>query len=106
MSEIPTRTNEPATPEAPASDAEERPRTQQFRKRFSGPRLSAEAAERQGRVTQLAWKLLGGREGAMAFLNAHDEALGGRPLDLAVASEEACSAVERAITRLAETPAG
>jgi uncharacterized protein (DUF2384 family) len=68
-----------------------------FRKKFSSVRMPADSAERQGRVTTLAWRLLGGREEAMAFLNNHDEGLGGRPLDLAVASVEGCEAVERAI---------
>ena len=33
----------------------------------------------------------------VAFLNTHDEALGGRPLDLAVASAEGLVAVEQAM---------
>ena len=86
--------DEPATsPEgAPAE-----PRTTPFRTKVSSARMPADSAERQGRVTTLAWRLLGGRDEAMAFLNNHDEMLGGRPLDLAVASVEGCEAVERAI---------
>jgi hypothetical protein len=52
-------------------------------------------------VTQLAWEKLGGLAGAAAFLNHHDEALGGRPLDLAVASAEGLKAVEQAIAERA-----
>jgi uncharacterized protein (DUF2384 family) len=79
--------------DAPAERAKVTP----FRKKFSSVRMPADSAERQGRVTMLAWRLLGGRDEAMAFLNNHNEALGGRPLDLAVASVEGCEAVERAI---------
>ncbi|MDT8759417.1 hypothetical protein MZO42_11985 [Sphingomonas psychrotolerans] len=60
-------------------------------------RLSPESVERQSRVTLLAWNLLGG-DSAIAFLNAHSDVLCGRPLDLAVASEAGCEAVERAIS--------
>jgi len=73
------------------------PRTGRSRRRFSDHRLSPEAAERQGRVARLAWTLLGGRDEAIAFLNHHHAALGARPIDLAVASETGCAAVERAI---------
>lgn len=86
--------DEPAT--SPDGAPAER-RATPFRKKFSSVRMPADSAERQGRVTMLAWRLLGGRDEAMAFLNNHDEALGGRPLDLAVASVEGCEAVERAI---------
>ncbi len=36
----------------------------------------------------------------MAFLNDHDTDLEGRPLDIAVASQEGCWRVQRAILRL------
>jgi uncharacterized protein (DUF2384 family) len=72
-----------------------------FRKRFDGPRLSPEAAERQGRVTRLAFEALRDSPAVVAFLNTEDPALGGRPIDLAVASPEGLAAVERAITALA-----
>jgi hypothetical protein len=58
--------------------------------------LAPDAAKRQGQITTLAWKLLG-RDAAIAFLNTHDDALGGRPLDLATADQDGCEAIERAI---------
>jgi len=98
VSEMAARAQPPAeVPEA----LPEKPTRSKFSNRFAGQRLTPEAAARQGRVTQLAWRLLGGRDGAIAYLNAPDETLGGRPLDLAVASEEACQAVEHAIERQA-----
>lgn len=83
---------------APATDtpAETKPRRSGFQPRRMMKKMDPVAAERQGRITMFAWKRLG-NEHAIAFLNAHDEALGGRPLDLAVASEDGLGAVERAI---------
>jgi hypothetical protein len=45
----------------------------------------------------LAWASFGGRDGAVAFLNDHHDALGGRPIDLAVESETMCARVERVL---------
>lgn len=78
------------------TQTETKPRRSGFQPRRMMRKMDPVAAERQGRITMLAWKKLG-NENAIAFLNAHDEALGGRPLDLAVASEEGLGAVERAI---------
>lgn len=87
-----------------AGSEQEGPRTQRFRPRQSGPRLTADAAERQGRVVRLAFASFGGRDGAIAFLNTPHETLGGRPVELAVASETGCAAVERAIAEHAANP--
>lgn len=67
-----------------------------FKPRRTQKRIDPAAAERQGRITMFAWNRLGS-EAAIAFLNGEDPALGGRPLDLAVASEVGLEAVERAI---------
>lgn len=45
----------------------------------------------------MAIKLLG-TEAAIEFMNAHHDGLGGRPIDLAVASEEGRSRVELALS--------
>ena len=74
-----------------------RPKRTPFRNKRGSARLSPEGVERQSRVTLLAWNLLGG-DSAIAFLNSYNDALGGRPLDLAVASEDGCEAVERTIS--------
>lgn len=71
-----------------------------FAKRFDAPRLSADAAERQGRVSRLAFDTLGRPDAVIAFLNTHDERLGGRPLDLAVESVAGLAAVEAALIML------
>lgn len=69
-----------------------------FAKGFNTARLSPDEAARQGRVSRLAVDALGQSDAVIAFLNAHDEALGGRPIDLAVKSAEGLAAVERALT--------
>ncbi len=61
------------------------------------PKLSREEARRQGDITQLAFLLLGGRDGALAFLNHADDDLDGRPLDVAIASDAGFAKVEQAI---------
>jgi hypothetical protein len=69
-----------------------------FRKsKYNLPRLSKESAARQGKITTLAFTLLGGRDGAMAFLNGVNDELGGRPIDLATASDAGYANVERAM---------
>ena len=56
-----------------------------FRRR-EGPKLTPEEAERQGRAVRIAIDMIGAGE-ALGFLNAHNDDLGGRPIDLAVRSE-------------------
>jgi hypothetical protein len=72
-----------------------------FRKAKKGPVLSREESVRQGRAVRSAQAALGSVEAVRAFLNSHDESLSGRPIDLAVASEDGLIAVEAAIARQA-----
>jgi hypothetical protein len=67
-----------------------------FKKAWRGPVLSRDQGLRQGQAVKSALAMLGQSE-ARAFLNAHHAGLGGRPLDLAVASEAGLSAVETAL---------
>ena len=67
----------------------------------SGAGLSADASRRQGEVTHLAFVALGGRDAAVEFLNLPDPTLGGRPIDIAIASAEGAARVTQAIRRLA-----
>lgn len=66
------------------------------------PRLSSDEARRQGEITQLAFRLLGGREEALAFLNHEDDALQGRPLDIAIASDVGFANVEQALRQMTD----
>lgn len=62
-------------------------------------RLAPDLARRQGEITRLAFLLLG-REAAIAFLNTAHAELGGRPLDLATASDAGRNSVEAELGRL------
>ena len=68
-----------------------------FRKNIGSIAFDRGSAERQSKAAMFAWKILGGREAATAFLNFHDEKLGGRPIDLAIESEAGLQAVMEAI---------
>jgi len=77
-----------------------------FRSRANTPKLPQDRAKRQGRVTSLAFSLLGGRDPAIDFLNTFNASLGGRPLDVAMADEEGLGQVMSAIRLLAMPPHG
>ena len=79
---------------APVSD---KPQFKRFRKRFDTVRLSPEAAARQGKAATAAFLALKDRDAMVAFLNTHDDALGGRPIDLAVESVEGLATVKKAL---------
>jgi hypothetical protein len=68
-----------------------------FRKPYTKDLMPADAVARQGKITTIAWEKMREPGGAIAWLNAHDDALGGRPIDLATASVEGFAAVEAAI---------
>lgn len=68
-----------------------------FRKRYDVVRLSHEEAARQGRAAKLAFEHMPQPGAAVQFLNTHHDSLGGRPIDLAVASAEGLEAVEALI---------
>ncbi|RYD44029.1 MAG: hypothetical protein EOP63_07350 [Sphingomonadales bacterium] len=59
--------------------------------------LPRDDAQRQGDISQLAFLTMGGRDPAIAFLNAENAELGGRPLALATASAEGYEQVATAI---------
>jgi uncharacterized protein (DUF2384 family) len=75
-----------------------------FRKNRSGPVLSRDEGARQGRIVRAAHAALGDVAAVRAFLNSHHQGLAGRPIDLAVASEDGLARVEAAIA--AERQAG
>ena len=67
--------------------------------------LPRDDARRQGDISSLAYLTMGGRDAAMAFLNAENPALGGRPLALATASAEGYARVAAAIHAWSPGPA-
>jgi hypothetical protein len=68
-----------------------------FRKRKTGPVLSPDAFARQGDAVRAAAAAFADPAQVRGFLNGHHGGLGGRPLDLAVASAAGLAAVEMAI---------
>lgn len=69
-----------------------------FRRRGrSGPVLSRDEGQRQGRAVRSAQAALGSVDAVRAFLNTHHAGLDARPIDLAVASEAGLAAVEATI---------
>ncbi|WP_422061661.1 antitoxin Xre/MbcA/ParS toxin-binding domain-containing protein [Sphingopyxis sp.] len=92
----PTDTDTPPVPAKPRSSYTFR------RNRVPLPR---DEAQRQGDISQLAFLTMGGRDPAVAFLNADNPELGGRPLALATASAEGFARVADAIrARAANDP--
>jgi uncharacterized protein (DUF2384 family) len=77
-----------------------------FRRARSGPVLSRDEGERQGRAVRAAQAALGSVEAVRAFLNSHHAALDARPIDLAVASDDGLAAVEAAIAAESGRAAG
>lgn len=67
--------------------------------RKSAVRLTPAAARRQGDVTRLAMIVLG-REAAISFMNAPNDKLGGRPIDLVIESEGGRALVEGALAEI------
>jgi len=84
-----------AAPQPEASTG--KPEYKRFRRRFDAVRLSPEAAARQGKAATLAFEKFRDSAAVVAFLYTHDDALGGRPIDLAVESAEGLKAVEAAL---------
>jgi hypothetical protein len=69
-----------------------------FNKRRTGPVLSRDAFARQGDAVRAATAAFADAAHVRGFLNTHHGELGGRPLDLAVASAAGLEAVETAIS--------
>jgi hypothetical protein len=68
-----------------------------FKKPRSGPVLSRDEFARQGHAVRAATAAFADAVAVRGFLNTHHGGLGGRPLDLAVASAAGLRAVETAI---------
>jgi hypothetical protein len=86
--------------DAPSEAANsEKPAYKRFRRPFNASRLDPAAAERQGKAASLAYDKFGDFAQTKEFLNAQNEALGGRPIDLAVASPEGLAVVAAFLAR-------
>ena len=76
-----------------SSDQADR-RTRSFRKRAPAIRPSLEQLRRQDALLQCAWRSLGDASSVIAFLNTHNDSLGGQPLHVALESDEGLLRVE------------
>jgi hypothetical protein len=68
--------------------------TKRFRKSAPSTKPTPEQLRRQDSVLQCAWRSLGASGPVIAFLNTHNEQLGGQPLQLALGSDEGLLRVE------------
>ena len=111
MSGAPTTSADPvaesgsAIPAAQATGHEPRKHTQRFRRAANAVALSPDQRRRQAAAMALGWRMLASREAVMAFFNTHSDTLGGRPLDLAVDSDEGFARVETALRNEADREA-
>jgi uncharacterized protein (DUF2384 family) len=86
--------DEPEAPQEGAETGDKKPEYKRFRKRFDTVRLSPDAAARQGKAATLAFEKFRDSAKVKDFLNTHDDALGGRPIDLAVESDAGLAAIK------------
>jgi hypothetical protein len=70
-------------------------RTRSFRKSAPAIRHTPDELRRQDAVLQCTWRSLSEAGSVIAFLNTHNESLGGQPLHVALHSDEGLSRVER-----------
>jgi hypothetical protein len=70
------------------------PWTQKFRRNSPSVLPTREQLRRQDSVLRCAWRSLGESGPVIAFLNTHNEELGGQPLFLALESDEGLLRVE------------
>ena len=77
------------------------PVTQRFRKRVPAARPAPEQLRRQDALLKCAWSTLRESAPVIAFLNSHNEQLGGQPLHLALESDEGLRRVEARLRTIA-----
>lgn len=77
-----------------------------FTQRSAVLKLSSARLKRQSLITHLTCSLLGDPVKAIEFLNQDNQALGGRPLAIATATDVGFVAVEDAVRLLAGSDAG
>ncbi|MDE2403087.1 MAG: hypothetical protein KGM17_00035 [Sphingomonadales bacterium] len=68
--------------------------------------LSADQLQRQGRITNLAFDLLGDCNRAIGFLNSFHDVLDAKPIELAGGSVDGFNSVQRELQQLAVGEAG
>lgn len=74
--------------------------TRTFRKYAPIVRFTPEQGRRQNDLLRSAWQSLKSRSAVIAFLNTHNDDLGGEPLSVAIASEEGLRSAERMLSSM------
>lgn len=77
------------------------PWTKKFRRSVTPIRPTPEQLRRQDSILQCAWRSLGTSTPVIAFLNTHNEQLGGQPLHVALESDEGLVRVQGLLAEIA-----
>lgn len=89
----------------PQAERPATPWTKRFRRKAPSILPTPEQLRRQDAVLRSAWRSLGESGPVIAFLNSHNERLGGRPLYLALESDEGLLRVEGLLGETGQDPA-
>jgi len=92
----------PVVPAGRPADSKAVPWTRRFRKSPPATTPSPEQLRRQNSVLQCAWRTLGASGPVIAFLNTHNEQLGGLPLHLALENDEGLRRVESLLGEISQ----
>jgi len=84
-------------PSKPGEKRKAAPWARKFRKKAPAALPDAEQSRRQDSVLRYAWHRFGESGAAIAFLNTHNDPLGGQPLLIALESDEGLVRVERSL---------
>ena len=80
-------------------------RTRTFRKYAPSFRFTPNQAQRQNDLIRSAWQSLGSKGAVIAFLNTTNEKIGGRPLTLALESDDGLRSAQRLLEGLIQPSA-
>jgi hypothetical protein len=78
--------------------------TQVFRKREPTVRFTVDQSRRQNELIRAAWNSFESKDAVIAFLNTHNECLGGEPLRLAMASDDGLYSAARLLEEVQRAP--
>jgi hypothetical protein len=91
-------------PDQPQAGRPAAPWTKSFRRKAPSTLPTPDQLRRQDAVLRSAWRSLGESGPVIAFLNTHNELLGGRPLYLALESDEGLLRVEGLLGEIEPKP--
>jgi len=80
-----------------AGDSSDEPVRRRFRSSAGAKGITPDAFQRQARTALLAFQTFASRDTALVFLNSFHDDLGGRPIDVAGASDQGADIVAAAL---------